>query len=93
MAIIRVGSLFAGIGGFDIATGALGWETVWFSEVDVYCCRVLEVRWPGVVNHGDITEMGFSKVESVDVLTGGFPCQDISVAGKGAGIEEGTGEP
>lgn len=88
--MVRVGSLFSGIGGFDLATEALGWETAWFSEVNPYCGQVLAKRWPGVPNHGDITAIDFTTVEPVDVLTGGFPCQDISVAGKGAGIAEGT---
>jgi DNA (cytosine-5)-methyltransferase 1 len=86
---VRVGSLFAGIGGFDLASRWMGWETAWFSEVDPYASAVLAKHWPGVPNHGDITQIDFRAVEPVDLLCGGFPCQDISNAGKRAGI---TGE-
>lgn len=84
---MRIGSLFAGIGGFDLAARWMGWETAWFSEVDSYACRVLAKHWPGVPNHGDITKIRGTEVASVDMLVGGFPCQDISVAGRGAGLE------
>jgi DNA (cytosine-5)-methyltransferase 1 len=84
---MRVGSLFAGIGGFDLAARWMGWTTAWFSEIDPYCCKVLEKHWPGVPNLGDITQIDWGTVESVDILCGGFPCQDISEAGKRVGIE------
>lgn len=84
---MRVGSLFAGIGGFDLAARWMGWETAWFSEIDPYASAVLEKHWPGVPNHGDITRIDFTQVEPVDMLCGGFPCQDISNAGKRKGIE------
>lgn len=77
---MRGGSLFAGIGGFDLAAKAVGWETAWFSEIHPYACRVLEKRFPGIPNHGDITKIDFRKVERPNVLWGGFPCQDISIA-------------
>ena len=83
----RVGSLFAGIGGFDLAAQWVGWRTVWVSEIDPFASAVLAERFPGVPNHGDITRINFANVEPVDVLCGGFPCQDISTAGKGAGID------
>lgn len=81
-----IGSLFAGIGGFDLAARWMGWRTAWFSEVDPYASAVLRKHWPGVPNHGDITLINGKDVEPIDMLVGGFPCQDISVAGKGAGI-------
>src|SRR5690349_10640503 len=65
----------------------MGWETAWFSEIDPYASAVLAKHWPGVPNHGDITKIDFTQVEPVDMLCGGFPCQDISNAGKRAGIE------
>ena len=83
---MRIGSLFAGIGGFDLAARWMGWETAWFSEIDRYASNVLTKHWPGVPNHGDITKIDFTKVEPVDMLCGGFPCQNISNAGKRAGI-------
>lgn len=84
---LRVGDLFAGIGGFSLAAEWVGWQTAWFSEIEPYPCAVLKKHWPNVPNHGDITKIKGSEVEPVDVLCGGFPCQDISLAGKGAGID------
>jgi DNA (cytosine-5)-methyltransferase 1 len=81
-----VGSLFAGIGGFDLAARWMGWRTAWFSEVDPLACAVLDHHWPGVPNHGDIRQIDFTTVEPVDVLVAGFPCQDISHAGKKKGL-------
>jgi DNA (cytosine-5)-methyltransferase 1 len=80
---VRIGSLFAGIGGFDLAARWMGWNTAWFSEIDPYASAVLAQHWPGVPNHGDITKIDFRAVEPVDLLCGGFPCQDISRARKG----------
>ena len=82
-----VGSLFAGIGGFDLAARWMGWRTAWFSEIEPYASQVLAKHWPDVPNHGDITQIQGDEVEGVDLLCGGFPCQDISIAGKGAGID------
>lgn len=84
---MRIGSLFAGIGGFDLAAKWAGMETAWFSEVDPYASAVLKKHWPDVPNHGDIRNIKGADVEPIDILCGGFPCQDISVAGRGAGIE------
>lgn len=85
---MRVGSLFAGIGGFDLAARNVGWSTVWYSEIDPYACRVMHKHFPDAVNLGDITTI--TNPPAVDVLCGGFPCQDISYAGDGAGIAVGT---
>ena len=84
---LAVGSLFAGIGGFDLAARWLGWRTLWYSEIDPYASAVMKKRFPDAVNHGDVTQLRGSHVARVEVLCGGFPCQDISLAGKGAGIE------
>jgi DNA (cytosine-5)-methyltransferase 1 len=83
---VNVGSLFSGIGGFDLGLERAGMHVVWQCETDAYCRRVLAQHWPEVPCHGDVREI--TEVEPVDVLCGGFPCQDISVAGKGvrAGI-------
>jgi len=84
---LTVGSLFAGIGGFDLAARWLGWRALWYSEIDPYASAVMKKRFPEAVNHGDVTQLRGSQVARVEVLCGGFPCQDISLAGKGAGIE------
>ncbi|WP_414682049.1 DNA (cytosine-5-)-methyltransferase [Longimicrobium sp.] len=70
----------------DLGLERAGMRVVWQSEIDPYAVRVLAKHWPGVPNHGDITQIDFTAVESVDVLCGGFPCQDISLAGAGAGM-------
>ena len=86
---MKVGSLFAGIGGFDLGLERAGFEIAWQVEIDPYCQRVLAKHWPAVTRYGDIREVDWHTVEPVDLLCGGFPCQDISLAGKGAGL---TGE-
>ena len=88
MTPLTVGSLFSGIGGFELGlerTG--GFKTVWQCEIDPFCLKVLEKHWPGVKRFADIKKMGVEEeIPHVDVICGGFPCQDISCAGKGAGI-------
>ena len=83
---MKVGSLFAGIGGFDLGLERAGYETAWQVEIDPYCQRILAKYWPTVPRYGDIRTVDWSTVEPVDLLCGGFPCQDISCAGKGAGL-------
>jgi DNA (cytosine-5)-methyltransferase 1 len=61
---------------------ALGYEVAWQAEVDAAASAVLAHHWPGVPNLGDLTETDWSKVESVDAIVGGFPCQPFSLAGK-----------
>jgi len=67
-----------------------GYETVAFCEIDKYAQKVLRKNWPDVPIFDDVTKLRGSDVGAVDVITGGFPCQDLSGAGKGAGIGEGT---
>ena len=83
----RVGSLCTGYGGLDLAVElVLGGRLAWYAETDPHARTVLAARWPDVANLGDIRAVDWSTVEPVDVLTAGFPCQDISNAGKRAGI-------
>lgn len=84
------GSLFAGTGGFDLGFDAAGWECAWQVEIDPHARKVLAHWWPDVPRHEDITEVSGSDLEPVDVIVGGFPCQDLSVAGRRAGMVEGT---
>jgi DNA (cytosine-5)-methyltransferase 1 len=88
---MRIGSLFSGAGGLDMAVEEVfGGTTVWHSEIDKAASKVLAHRWPGVLNLGDISEINWDSVPPVDVLCGGFPCQDVSSAGRRAGIKDGT---
>lgn len=80
---LRVGSLFAGIGGFDLGFERAGMRTVWFCENDDFCRRVLAKHWPDVPCYGDIRDLDEWCVEPIDVLCGGFPCQDISSGSSG----------
>lgn len=91
MSTLKVGSLFSGIGGLDIAVESFfGAETVWHCEFDAEPSKVLAARWPGVPNFGDVTAVDWATVEPVDILCGGFPCQDLSLAGRRAGMRPGT---
>lgn len=86
---LRVLDLFSGIlvGGFSLGlerTG--GFETVAFCEIEEFPRKVLKKHWPKVPSYHDVTTAEFGNIESVDLVTGGFPCQDISLAGKGAGL-------
>lgn len=87
-----IGSLCSGYGGLDLGVLAAlgGGHLAWVADPEPAATAVLAARFPGVPNLGDITTTDWSAVESVDVLTAGFPCQDISAAGLGAGITEGT---
>jgi DNA (cytosine-5)-methyltransferase 1 len=86
---LNVGSLFSGIGGLEIGFKKQGYTIEYFVEQDAYCGEILRKNFPGIPIYGDITTIDFRKLPKVDVLTGGFPCQDISIAGKHKGIEGG----
>ena len=88
---LRIGELCAGYGGLAIAVEyVMGAETAWLAEIDPVARRVLAARWPDVPLYGDITAIDWSAVPRVDVLVGGTPCQDLSIAGRRAGMAEGT---
>jgi DNA (cytosine-5)-methyltransferase 1 len=77
--------LFSGIGGFALAAQAVGYTTVGFSEIDPFACAVLKRHWPDVPNHGDIRNVRNVRAE---LVTGGFPCQPFSHAGKRRGAAD-----
>lgn len=79
--------LFSGIGGFALAARNVGWETVGFCEIEPYCRRVLRKHWPDVPIYEDVRELRGETVGNVGIITGGFPCQDVSLAGRRAGLE------
>ncbi|MCZ2413554.1 MAG: DNA (cytosine-5-)-methyltransferase [Burkholderiales bacterium] len=84
---MRVGSLFSGVGGFDLGFERAGMGLAWHSEIEPHACAVLRDRWPDVPNLGDVTKIDGATIPPVDVICGGFPCQDLSVAGKRRGFE------
>lgn len=85
--MITFGSLFAGIGGFDLGFERAGMACKWQVEIDDYANRVLAKHWPDVHRERDIRQCGSHNLQRVDVICGGFPCQDISYAGLGAGLD------
>lgn len=85
---MSVGSLFAGIGGFDLGLERAGFHVKWQVEVNEYCNRVLAKHWPHVRRYADITGVEWSCVEPVDLVCGGFPCQPFSLAGKRRGAAD-----
>ena len=87
MTQLTFGSLFAGIGGFDLGFERAGMVCKWQVEIDDYANKVLATHWPNVHRKRDIRECGSHNLQAVDVICGGFPCQDISYAGQGAGLD------
>lgn len=88
-----IGSLFTGYGGLDMGVAMAvdpDARVAWTSDVEPGPCRLAEVRWPGIPNIGDITQVDWSGVEPVDIICGGSPCQDLSLAGRRAGMASGT---
>ena len=86
---MRHGSLFSGIGGFDLASEWMGWENVFHCEWNEFGQKVLNYYWPKAITYNDITKTDFSIHKgTIDILTGGFPCQPYSSAGKRLGKED-----
>lgn len=88
---ITIGSLFSGLGGFELGLerGIPNSKTIWQVEQDKYCQSILKKHWPAAELFDDVKSVGAHNLKPVDVICGGFPCQDISQAGKGKGINEG----
>lgn len=83
---MNFGSLFSGIGGLDLACESVGWRCAWQVEIDPFCRAVLARHWPDVERYEDVREVGSDRLVPVDVVVGGFPCQDVSVAGSRRGL-------
>jgi DNA (cytosine-5)-methyltransferase 1 len=83
---MKVGSLFSGVGGFDKGLEDAGFQIAWQVERDPFARRVLAKNWPHVTCGDDVREWPSDRHEPIDLLVGGFPCQDLSVAGKRAGL-------
>ena len=84
--MVTFGSLFSGIGGMDLGLQRAGMSCLWQVEIDDYCQKVLTKHWPDVPCHYDIKTLEIDT--ELDILTGGFPCQPFSVAGKKNGKDE-----
>jgi DNA (cytosine-5)-methyltransferase 1 len=84
---LRFGSLFSGIGGFDLGLEREGMQCAWQVEQDPICLRVLNHHWANVPKLNDVRLVNEKSVESVDLICGGFPCQDVSVAGQRKGLD------
>ncbi len=87
---LTLGSLFDGSGGFPLAGIFSGIRPVWASEIEPFAIRVTTKRLPFIKHYGDISSMNGADIEPVDIITFGSPCQDLSVAGKRAGIHDGA---
>ena len=83
---ITLGSLFDGIGGFPLAAQRVGITPIWASEIEPFPLRVTALRFPQMAQLGDITQLKGADVPPVDIVTGGSPCQDLSIAGARAGL-------
>jgi DNA (cytosine-5)-methyltransferase 1 len=86
---LTYGSLFAGVGGFDMGMEQAGYEPVFQVEWDKNCQKILHYHWPTVPKWGDVCDVNGADLPPCDVLIFGSPCQDLSVAGKRAGLQEG----
>ena len=86
---MKHGSLFSGIGGFDLAAEWMGWTNVFHCEVNEFGKKVLEHYWPNAISFGNVTDINFRPYRgTIDIISGGFPCQPYSSAGKRLGKED-----
>ena len=85
---MTLGSLFDGSGGFPLSGMLAGIEPVWSSEIEPYPIRVTTKRLPQVKHYGDVSTLNGAELPPVDIITFGSPCQDLSIAGKRAGIHD-----
>jgi DNA (cytosine-5)-methyltransferase 1 len=89
---MRYGSVCSGIEAATVAWESLGWQPVFFAEIDPFCCALLKEKYPEVPNLGDFTKIQASDIrEPIDVMVGGTPCQSFSVAGKRGGLDDPRG--
>lgn len=88
--MLTVGSLFSGIGGLELGLERAGMVTRWQVESDPYARSILHKHWPRVARFSDVRNVGrrgpVCQLERVDLIAGGFPCQDLSIAGRGGGL-------
>lgn len=94
---LKMLSLFSGIGGIDLAAQWAGIETVAFCEIEQFCQKVLKKHWTGVKIYDDVRSINREQLQkdgirTIDIVAGGFPCQDLSIAGNGVGLVDKNGE-
>lgn len=90
---MKYATVCSGVEAMSLAVAGMGWEPVFFSEIEPFPCELLKQRFPGVPNLGDMTKIEGEKYNgTVDILAGGTPCQSFSVAGKRGGLEDGRGQ-
>ncbi|MDR2257002.1 MAG: DNA (cytosine-5-)-methyltransferase [Arthrobacter sp.] len=91
MSALKLGELFAGYGGLGLAVEEVfGAELAWYAEYDPSASKIMAHHWPDLTNYGDVTQVDWATVPPVDIISGGSPCQDLSTAGRRAGMVEGT---
>jgi len=91
---MKILDLFSGIGGFSIGFERAGFKTIAFCEIDQFCHKVLKKHWPTIPIYEDVSKLTKERliedgIDQIDIITGGFPCQDLSIAGKKEGINDG----